>query len=365
MKDSQEVSGDALAEWALGRTLVIRADADPLTGTGHVMRCIALAQAWNMLGGTVILHTAPIPTRLEDFLRRVGCTISIAQHHNGDSADASELTAIAREADATWIVQDGYHLRSEYQTRIKAAGFRLLAIDDLAEEPSYGADIVLNQNIYASAHDYRDSGRESRLLLGPEYVLLREDFWRWRGREKHVDEMKHALITFGGSDPRNMTGMAMQAMADVEGDFMLRVIVGPSNPRLEEIRAQAQDCSLETHVLNDVQSMAEILDWADIAVSAAGSATYEFAFMGVPALIVQTADNQRRGAPILSQRGIAVDLGWHSEITRERVAAAIREMIADNAGRTRMARLGQAAVDGMGVLRAISCMKGQSEDRSK
>jgi len=349
-----------LGEWIVGQTLVIRADADPVTGTGHVMRCVALAQAWNRLGGSVIFHTAPLAPMLEEILRRSGCRVSKALHFAGDSADASGLITKARDAKAVWVVQDGYHLHSDYQSRIKEAGLRLLVIDDFADEPSYSADIVLNQNVYARAQNYQALGKDSRLLPGLDHVLLRQDFWTWQGKKKRVDEMRRALITFGGSDPRNMTGTALQAMADIESDFELKVVVGPSNPRLDELRTQVREGNLEAEVLSNVQSMSEMLDWADLAVSAAGSTAYEFAFMGVPALLVQVADNQRRGAPLLAERGMAVDLGWHEDLTPQRMAASIREMMADKDRRTKMARLGQAAVDGKGVARALTCMKEMS-----
>ncbi|UCE91987.1 MAG: UDP-2,4-diacetamido-2,4,6-trideoxy-beta-L-altropyranose hydrolase [Methanobacteriota archaeon] len=347
---------EALEGEVLGRVMMVRADASRAMGTGHVMRCLALCQAWSDLGGRAVFHTAPTGSRLEELLRREGVEISYAEHSAGDEDDASELMAKAQNADSSWIVQDGYHLRVDYQRRLKGSGLPLLAIDDLAEERRHSADIVLNQNMYASAEDYRPSGPETRLLLGPNYALLRRDFWRFRGRERRTGEVEHVLISFGGSDPRDLTGMALRALADVEGSPEVRAMVGPLNSRADELRSQAERTALDAEVLVGVQSMAEMLDWADLVVAAAGSSVYEFAFMGVPALMVQVADNQRLGAAAMAAKGLAVNLGWHEDITIEGLRNAMTRAIGDYEARRSMARAGQSVVDSLGAFRTVAAM---------
>ena len=356
--DGHSMDGDfgALRSEVSGKTLMVRADAGPVMGTGHVMRCIAISQAWSDLGGSVVFHTAPMDRRLEDLLREAGFEISHADNSDGDESDASEFMTKARNAGAFWIVQDGYHLKVDYQRLLKNEGLTLLAMDDLAEEQQHVADIVLNQNIYASAEDYRSLSPGTRLLLGPTYALLRRDFWRFRDRKRRTGDVEHVLISFGGSDPRNLTGKSLSALAGVRGSIEVRAVVGPLNQRADELSLQAEKMEVDADIMVGVRSMAEMLDWADLVVAAAGSSVYEFAFMGVPALVVQVADNQRRGAPILEEEGLAVNLGWCEDLTMEGMRNALNGLIEDDEARRRMTNAGQNKVDALGAFRTISTM---------
>src|SRR5262245_49913761 len=180
------------------RRLLIRADASPEIGTGHVMRCLALAQAWHERGGEAILVTARSIDSLKPRLDEEGLPVRRLDDESGSLGDARATARLAREIGADWAVLDGYHFTAEYQRVLKAAAVRVLVIDDYGHAEHYWADAILNQNLHARESLYPSRKSDIRLLLGPRYTLLRREFWKWRGwKRTHPREATKVLVTFG------------------------------------------------------------------------------------------------------------------------------------------------------------------------
>src|ERR1700733_9285248 len=173
--------------------LVIRADATTQMGTGHLMRCVALAQAWQAQGGECVFITACDSPGLLQRIRKTGAgLISI-----NDSFDLGPFLNMT----GARVVLDGYHFDPQYQRRIQSLGLPLLVIDDLAHLPHYYADAVVNQNTYANRLHY-SCEPSARLLMGTRYALLRNDFRQWAGVAGETrPRVENILVTFGGSDP--------------------------------------------------------------------------------------------------------------------------------------------------------------------
>src|SRR5271157_406433 len=221
-----------------GNQLLIRADAAPEIGTGHVMRCLALAHAWREAGGEAVLATALSPGGLEDRLVAEGLPIHRLRAEAGSDFDARATAALARDLGADWAVVDGYHFTGEYQRVLKEVGMRVLVVDDNGHAEHYWADAVLNQNLHARETLYPSREPNVRMLLGPRYAMLRREFWKWRGwRRSHPWEATRVLVTFGGSDPANATLKAVGALARLStANLEVAVIVGASNPNLPALQ---------------------------------------------------------------------------------------------------------------------------------
>src|SRR5215216_4793334 len=160
--------------------LLIRADASAQIGTGHIMRCLALAQAWQAQGGAVTFATMKtLPDALQTRLQNEHIVLHLLDTKPGSADDAAQTAALAASLGAA-VVVDGYHFGGDYQYTLKSAGLKLLFIDDNVHADHYYADFVLNQNIYANEAMYANREPRTILLLGPRYVLLRLEFWRWR-----------------------------------------------------------------------------------------------------------------------------------------------------------------------------------------
>ena len=329
--------------------LLIRADASSRIGSGHVMRCLALAQAWQDAGGRACLAARFLPETLRR--RWVEEAMEVRQLTTlvGDAVQTLEL---AHEIGAEWLVLDGYHFGTDFQRFIKNAGTRLLVIDDDGCAGQYVADLILNPNPCATRAMYRCDDA-STMLLGSRYALLRREFLLARpANREYVARAKRVLVTLGGADPDNCTRTILKAIGSIQALTTIAVL-GPSNQHAPELKQLAPRTGGRIIIRRNPPDMPQLMTWADLAVSAAGSTSWELAFAGVPMLLVILAENQRYNATCLHELGVARNLGWHRELSEEKVRVAVMRTLNDPVLRESMSRKGSALVDGRGATRAV------------
>lgn len=372
-------------------TLVIRADADSQIGTGHVMRCVALAQAWRAAGGRAILLSSPgespqPETGDSPFLQRVVASgleyqpLSHRHPHPGDfDATLGFLESISERATHTWLAVDGYHFDAAYVEAVRDCGSRVLLIDDgqfgvsslsssnashLPSATAAGcANLLLNQNLGAENVDYA-CDEETTLLLGSRYLLLRPEFLdATPGGRSIPDVARKVLVTMGGADPHNDTALAIRALeqvnSDLPGGVEARIVLGGSFQRrhVELLQRQLARSSAGFQPLANVEDMPGLMNWADVALSAAGTTAWELAFLGVPATLLVVAENQRPVAERLAEAGAAVNLGCARRLTADRIAAEIVALCRDAGRRRRQCEAGRRLIDGRGAARVVAVMK--------
>ena len=338
--------------------LIIRADASTTIGTGHIMRCIALAQAWQDQGGKVVFLLAHKPSALENKLRSQGMEVSYLSVEAGSDEDAQQTVDFIQQFAAQWVVVDGYHFWAAYQKFIKDFGISLLFIDDYGHADHYFADLVLNQNIAANQDLYINRETYTKLLLGTEYALLRREFWQWRDWQREVNPIaSKILITLGGSDPDNVTLKVIQALDRLNrNNLEVIVVIGGSNPHYQVLQKKITDSSLAISLQRNVSNMPELMAWADLEIAAGGSTNWELAFMGLPSIVIAIADNQKAIAAELDRQGAIINLGWHQDVTIEQIGLVLRELIGDRHKREDMSQKGRKLVDGNGASRVASQM---------
>ncbi|MDB9512764.1 UDP-2,4-diacetamido-2,4,6-trideoxy-beta-L-altropyranose hydrolase [Kamptonema animale CS-326] len=338
--------------------LIIRADASTQIGTGHVMRCLALAQPrQDTQGQPIFIMANPIPA-LEKRLKSEGMKVLHLAVEPGSLADAKETAALAHQFNASWVVVDGYQFGSEYQKTLKNSGLRLLFIDDYGHAEHYYADFVLNQNISADRQWYQHREPYSQLLLSTRYALLRREFWPWQKWQRTVPPVaKKVLVTLGGADPDNVTLKIIQALQLVEVEELEAVVVaGSSNPHYESLEIAVQSSRFPIRLQRNITNMPELMAWADVAISAGGSTCWELAFMGLPSILLILAENQKAIAPELDRQGVIINLSWHQDVTIEQIGLALQELIGDRPKRETMSKKGRELVDGNGARRVVSEM---------
>jgi UDP-2,4-diacetamido-2,4,6-trideoxy-beta-L-altropyranose hydrolase len=338
--------------------LLIRADASSSRGIGHVMRCLALGQAWRRRSGQVMLASVELPNGLRGRLKAEGFAEAQVTVEAGSINDARETARLARAWGAGWVVLDGYHFSDSYQAWIKEAGLRLLVLDDFGHASHTKADLLLNQNLHARDELYANRLPHTRLLLGTRYALLREEFLCCPDREREIAAKgEKVLVTLGGSDAENVTLNVVKALGWLRDRTLeVIVVVGAGNPHLSTLRHAIAADFKRTRLVANVTDMQALMRWADVAVSGGGSTSWELAFMGLPALTLVLADNQEELAAGLAQHGVSHNLGWHSRVTEQDLAAALGALLDDFTGRCAMSACGRRLVDGRGADRVATLM---------
>lgn len=347
--------------------LFIRADASPQIGAGHVMRMLALAQAWqdfNVAAGTsaeVFFLCAQMPAALAQRVRDEGFAVTNIGFVSDQAADASAtLAALAAHfrksghpSSDLWLVADGYRFGAGFQRGVRAPGVRLAIMDDNGENTSYDCDVILNQNIMACEPMYFRRNAETKLLLGSRYALLRREF---RAAQFSVRQaparVRNVMMTFGGADTVDLVLAVLESLREVQPPLNIRCVLGAmagSSFAVKEIQASSPH---RIEILQDVRDMTGVMRWADLSINAAGSTTWELCAMGVPMILVVLADNQRQIGQTLDKQGCAVSTG---DITRTHSVGKVRELFVALADapdqRKELARRARELVDGRGAMR--------------
>jgi UDP-2,4-diacetamido-2,4,6-trideoxy-beta-L-altropyranose hydrolase len=335
--------------------VLFRADANARIGIGHVMRCLALAEACQDAGEEVSFACCELTSNAEDSLREHSINIVRVHGVPGSSEDAKQFSERVKSCDVDWVVIDGYHFGPDYTARLLGLGTKILMIDDHGSVET-NADILLNANAYAAPDLYREAYQTpSRLLLGTQFALLRREFSEWRNWQRTIcADARKVLLLVGGTDPTGLSTLFLDAVQLLEEQHLEITLAsaGRTSPTVS-----ATQSSASIRILQNSSDLAARMAGADIAVSAAGSTCLELAFMGLPAVVVDVVENQKPVASELHRRGVAIHAGSQSDITPSTIANGLRRLLASSELRKIMSRRGRELVDGYGAQRVLGAMR--------
>lgn len=372
--------------------VVIRADANSKIGMGHVMRCLSVADALLKRGEEVLFVTAddtPVP-----LLTKKGVPYRVLHTDYADmEVELPELLAVLRELTLraespemvlpqmpsqrvesseealpqrnTAILVDSYYVTEKYLAALKKR-ITTIYMDDIYAF-SYPVDMLINYNIYGEEMGYEKDAAfaDTKLLLGTEYVPLREEFSAGAGyvQSRKVLSLGAAnvtpaadggiLITTGGSDSFNLAGqLLMEAMKyDALKEKEYHVVSGSLNPHIGELQALAQKHE-NIHIHCNVTNMAELMAESEVALSAGGSTLYELCAMGVPVIAFSFAENQERLVQTFVKRGIAQYGGNYRTDGNKMIQntiAGLETLLEDENLRTEYRKKARTLVDGKGA----------------
>ena len=339
-------------------TVLFRADAGPSIGAGHVMRCLALAEAVQELGGDAHFAVASLPPALEDRLRAAGMEVHRIDADPGSMADLAATRAIAAETGAVAIVLDGYAFSDGWRAGLTGTSLTVLAFDDAGTGESIHAGLIVNAAPDAGLLPYRNGNPEARLLLGPAYAPLRREVREAAAAPKPpLEERRGLLVTFGGSDPLGLTAPVVERLAPrLPPGVRLDVAVGGAVRDAGAVEAVARRFNDSLRLHRDTPRMGHLMARAGLAVSAAGTTTGELAAIGTPAVLVTIADNQLEAARQSEALGWCALVAGQTAGAPERIAATALDLWADPARRRAMAGKLAGIVDGQGALRIAQAL---------
>ncbi len=352
---------------------LFRADASRQIGTGHVMRCLTLADHLRSLGHECVFICRFLEENLLAQMRTRHHAVHVLPEAGlVEPAPASDVSALAHshwlgasqgvdarqsiaslgDARADWLIVDHYALDKVWESLLRPHVRRIMVIDDLADR-RHDCDVLLDQTYGRNPRDYsRLVSNDCRLLCGSEYALLRPEFAALRSfslQRRAAGHLKHLLITMGGVDKDNATGTILEVLSEMplEISWSITVVMGASAPWLSVVQSIAKRMPWPTEVKVDVHDMAQLMASSDLAIGAAGSTSWERCCLGLPTLLVVLAENQWPGALALKRRAAALLIGEMDDI-ETRLPGAIEMMVQGEI----LAQMGRAAsqiTDGQGI----------------
>jgi len=356
--------------------IAFRTDASLQIGTGHVMRCLTLADALQATGAQCHFICREHPGNLIAQIRQRGFSVSILPA-TAEALITNELVVEARsnyaawlganwaidaaqtkvgfgETAYDWLIVDHYALDTRWEQTLRPLCRKLMVIDDLADRP-HDCDLLLDQNLGRDADDYNQLVPDGcTVLAGPHYALLRPEFAALRDvslRRRATPQLKHLLITMGGVDQADATGKVLEVLHDCQlpADLRITVVMGTHAPWLKRVQLLAKLMPQSTEVKVDVNNMSQLMADSDLAIGAAGSTSWERCCLGLPSIIGVQAVNQQLIANALEVSGAAkafsISAGVHP------ICELIAKILSDNSILQKMSASASAITDGKGVKR--------------
>jgi UDP-2,4-diacetamido-2,4,6-trideoxy-beta-L-altropyranose hydrolase len=311
-------------------TVIFRTDASLEIGTGHVMRCLTLALGLLEKGASVIFLCREHDGNLIDLIRSYGFVVhALPLFPQGDYIEEGPLDPAHAvwlgcnwqvdvehchafvNVPVDWIIIDHYALDYRWENAMRNKCHNIMCIDDLADRV-HECDLLLDQNLGRTEDDYVElvsSG--TKLLLGPQYALLRQEFADWREtslKARMQPQLRHLMITMGGVDNDNVTEVILKTIDQAQFIDLERitVILGPHAPWLDNVRKLASEMSASVTLLSGVNNMAELMVQCDLAIGAGGTTTWERCSLGIPTVLISLAENQNYISREVSKAGAAI-----------------------------------------------------------
>lgn len=322
--------------------VVFRVDASIQMGTGHVMRCLTLADELSKQGSQCHFICREHPGNLITIVserghqthslvyddappqavkkNKAGNLVHSAWLGTTQEADAALCIALVQQLQADWLIVDHYALDACWEKALKPYCYKIMVIDDLADR-QHVCDFLLDQNYGSITKRYQGLVPERCIVLaGTQFALLRPEFAQWRefslNRRQNNIMIDNILVTLGGADPDNYTGKILEQLAitRLNPQVEITVIMGATAPHLIDIKQQAATMPVKTQVKVSVSNMAELMSKADLAIGAAGSTTWERCCLGLPTIQLVVADNQRRVAKKMADDNIVKMLEQYTDL---------------------------------------------------
>jgi UDP-2,4-diacetamido-2,4,6-trideoxy-beta-L-altropyranose hydrolase len=341
--------------------IVFRCDANRRMGGGHVMRCLALANALAEARAQVTFAAAAMPDALEERIASAGHQLkripaSPEMQRNNVEWEEPPLSAQAQLTDANatgaavgpadWTIVDHYLLDANWHSAARGFAGQILVIDDLANR-SYDCDILLDQTLGRPADNYRAQVPDSaKILVGPTYALLRPEFARQRPaalkRRETGGPVRRILVSMGTADPDGITAKVIERVVAVAPDCAIDAVLGAEAVSLERLGQIAADHP-GVHIHRNSERMAELMRDADIAIGAAGTTSWERCALALPAIVLVLAENQRLSAQSLERAGAVVLTD-----SIDAVHSSLASLMDDPPRRLTMSAAAAAITDGSG-----------------
>ncbi len=363
----------------------IRVDASNQIGTGHLMRCLTLAEALQNKGVRVVFVCREHPGHFCELVERRGFEVvrlttlgkdeSSLQYEEPNLAHASWLgasqatdarqtiQALKDNASWDWLIVDHYALDYRWEVSMRKVADQIMVIDDLADR-KHDCDLLLDQN-YFQEPEKRYIGlvpEHCMTLLGPRYALLRPEFRKARKFcRMRGNGIARVLVYFGGSDPDNLTSIALEALSDKQFSHLLvDGVIGPNNPHQEKLeKLVEQRPGTRLHI--QPEAFTELMLRADLCIGAGGTTTWERLCLGLPSIVITVAENQEPLTAELHNDGFISWLGYNHDISVANIKSCLQAML-EKPQSDGLVSEAPLPVDGLGALRMAEMLFPSTRD---
>ena len=330
--------------------IAIRVDSSFEIGSGHVMRCLVLAQYLQKKSCEVCFLSREHDGNLIEYIKSKGFKVFLlpkrklcAEVNQSSDAvntgwlgcsqdnDAIECLEVIENFNPNWLIVDHYSIDKKWETILKNEQMKIMVIDDLANR-EHNCELLLDQNYYNNPYKRYDNlvPNYCTKLLGPQFSLLRDEFFKIDSKKiRNVNNIFKIFIFMGSSDITNQTLKVVKSIVSlIQKGFLLSVdvLVGEINPNSNQIRSYCDKYS-EIRFIGGTSEISKMMLEANIAIGAGGSASLERCYLGLPSLVISVAENQVETTNSLNSFGAIYHLGWFQNVNENMISTQIEKFM--------------------------------------
>lgn len=296
--------------------IYIRTDGNAKIATGHLVRCLCIAQALEELGRKVCFLVSDDTSfsLLKDLKDSIFHDVSFSFNtkilesavYDNLELEIDELCGLLGDHKSVILI-DSYYATPNYFEALKAHAY-VAYMDDLRAF-DYDVDLVINYDVIppSKEEEYKQAYTKAKTaLLGAQYTPLRKQFQNQKVKLK--DDVKNILITTGGSNPYHFAEGMSSFLVSQGVDADIHIVVGRLFDNVEALEKLSKEYP-QIHLHQNVTDMASLMKQCDYAISAAGTTLYELCALGIPTVSITMADNQVIMAETFDETGAIPYMG--------------------------------------------------------
>ncbi|MCP4705988.1 MAG: UDP-2,4-diacetamido-2,4,6-trideoxy-beta-L-altropyranose hydrolase [candidate division Zixibacteria bacterium] len=368
--------------------ICFRVDSSTVIGTGHVVRCLTLAEQFRDKGFNVQFICRMLPGNIIDQILTAGYEVHKLQEADYKhliteemdnhrrwlavdwTIDAQQTKEIIKSLDIPLdlLVVDHYAIDMKWENKLSQMCENIMIIDDLADR-KHNCDFLLDQNYYTDLKNRYDKLVPDlcQKMLGPSFSLLRPEFNTARNSLKpRSGKIERVMVFFGGCDLSNQTKKVIDVIISSKiSTIHFDIVLGNTNPHMDEVKNLCSNlANVKLHY--QIDYMSELMAHSDLAIGGGGTTTWERCCLGLPCLTIAMAENQVTVAELSHKAGFALYLGYHTEVTTFHIEEALNRLLEQPEDLAKMSKTGTAFVDGLGSTRVVeNILKYKSKSKQK
>ncbi len=350
--------------------ICFRVDSSDKIGTGHVMRCLTLADELGKAGHDILFICSDLTGNIGSFIKKKGYNIHLFRHHEKSQDKLTPLTfnwkmdvdktiTVLKEVtyQVDWLIIDHYEISENWEVMIRPFVKKIMVIDDLANR-KHDCDILLDQMYGETGERYKGLlSPHCKGLFGINYALLRSQFREHKKKHFVFNKNKVTIhVFFGGNDHKNYTGKFCKILLENFPQFNLKAVVGANYLHLDCLNELKNQYDKRFQWKQNLENMAAYMAECDLSIGAAGTTTWERACVGLPSAYLSIHNNQKDILKTLEKRGFCVFLGDADTIENHYFVKLTKQFINDENRIIEIYKKCNQSVDGLGTQRIIKTL---------
>jgi len=284
------------------KTIYVLTEGGRKTGFGHIARTIALSTEFQCFGFQIQF--------IVNGDKSVSSMLNYPVNLFDWTVEQNRLFDILRKDNI--ILLDSMLISDEQILSLQAISKNIIFIDDEKRRNILDKGFVLDWTVLSDEKNYFYPKKYNvHYLLGSKYTPLRKEFTE-ANKCKIRKNIQSVMITFGGSDVRNLSPFVLKILQQNFPKLYINVIIGAGFTNLEEIEKYTSDHINLIHNATS-QTMIKTIQNSDIAIAAGGQTLYELAKIGLPTIAILLVENAKEDTIGWAKVGSLINVGWWNE----------------------------------------------------